>query len=269
MKTIPLFWWDERKFLHKERENYGDMLSRYLVQKISGKNVKFVHPKKQKWFKRDKKHFVTIGSILQHATRHSIVWGSGIISKEYVIAEADFRAVRGPQTRKHLLNLGYHCPEVYGDPALLLPEYFKPEVQKKYEIGIIPHYNDFKEISEKYKEVQGVRVIDLMTLDIEKTTIEILECENIISSSLHGVVIPHAYRIPAIWVEFSDRIFGDGIKYQDYYESVEIFDFKAPFLSEKSDTMELKALFEEKEVLPEKDIIKKLQEGLMKVCPFK
>jgi len=269
MKTIPLFWWDERKFLHKNRENYGDMLSRYLAKKISGKEIRFVHPKKQNWFKRDKKHYVTIGSILQHTTKHSIVWGSGIIGKEYSIASADFRAVRGPQTRKHLLKLGYDCPEIYGDPGLLLPNFFNPEVEKKYEIGIIPHYNDFKEVSEKYEGINGIKVIDMMTLEVEKTTSEILECSKIISSSLHGVIIAHAYRIPALWVEFSNRIFGDGIKYQDYYESVEIFNFKAPYLNQKLSLSELHALFNGKVALPEQYVIKELQEGLMAVCPFK
>jgi len=268
MKTIPLFWWDERKFLHKDRENYGDMLSRYLVKKISGKEVRFVHPKKQKWFTRDKKHYVTIGSILQHATKHSIVWGSGIIGKEYHIAPADFRAVRGPQTRKHLLSLGYDCPETYGDPALLLPNFFNPVIHKKYEIGIIPHYNDFNEVSKQYKASRDIRVINMMTLDVEKTTSEILECSKVISSSLHGAILAHAYGIPALWVEFSDRIFGDGIKYQDYYESVKIFNYKAPYLTEKLNINDLSALFERNQSLPKQQTITDLQQGLMEVCPF-
>jgi pyruvyltransferase len=269
MNKIPLFWWDERKFLHKDYENYGDMLSVYLVQKISRMGVQFVHPKKQPWLKRNKKHYVVIGSILQHATKHSIVWGSGIISKEYPIDPADFRAVRGPQTRNHLLRIGYNCPEIYGDPALLLPNYFNPKIPRKYEIGIIPHYNDFKDVSERYRDVAGIKVINMMTLNVEKTTSEILECEKIISSSLHGVIIPHSYGIPALWVEFSDRIFGDGIKYKDYYESVGICNFKAPYITQKLSLIKLKALFKERAVIPEVGKIAKLQKDLMAVCPFK
>ena len=146
-KKIPLFYWSEIKFIFKKKENYGDLLSKYLVEKISGKEIKWVHPKKQPWHKWDKKNYVTIGSILHHASKDSIVWGSGIIDNEQTLAKADFLAVRGPQTRKILLDLGYDCPEVYGDPALLLPKYYHPEVNKKYKLGIIPHYHDFNSVS--------------------------------------------------------------------------------------------------------------------------
>ena len=158
------------------------------------------------------------------------MWGSGIIDKQQSIEKADFRAVRGPQTRKFLLELGYECPEVYGDPALLLSTYYRPEVYKKYKIGVIPHYHDFKVVSENYKNDPEILVIDLMTMDVGEVTRQILSCEKTISSSLHGVIVSHAYEIPSIWVEFSNKIFGDGIKYRDYLESVEIPFYQAEFI---------------------------------------
>jgi hypothetical protein len=42
------------------------------------------------------------------------------------------------------------------------------------------------------------------------------------SSSSHGIIV-HAYGIPAVWQKFSNKVFGDDIKYQDYMESVEVF----------------------------------------------
>src|SRR5690606_27871931 len=101
---------------------------------ISGKKVKWVHPKKQPWFKWDKTNYVAIGSIIHHSSKESIVWGSGIIDKQHPIEKSDFRAVRGPQTRKFLLDLGYDCPEFYGDPAILLPEYYNPEIEKTFKL---------------------------------------------------------------------------------------------------------------------------------------
>ena len=98
---------DGYKFIFREKENYGDLLSKYIVEKISDNPVKFVHPNKQQWYKRNRTNFLAVGSILHHANKHSIVWGSGIIDHEQEIAEADFRAVRGPQTRYFLLKLGY------------------------------------------------------------------------------------------------------------------------------------------------------------------
>ncbi len=267
-KAIPLFYWSEIKFIFKKKENYGDLLSKYLVEKISGKEVNWVHPKKQAWYKWDKTNYVTIGSVIHHASKDSIVWGSGIIDKQQPIEKADFRAVRGSQTRKHLLELGYECPEVYGDPALLLSTYYRPEVDKKYKIGIIPHYDDFKVVSENYINDPNILVIDLMTLDVEEVTKQILSCEKTISSSLHGLIVSHAYEIPSLWVEFSDKIFGDGIKYRDYLESVEISFYQAEFLERKLSLKEIEALFEKYPGIPEDGKVEKLCEGLITVCPF-
>ena len=268
-QNIPLFYWSEIKFIFKKKENYGDLLSKYLVEKISGKEIQWVHPKKQPWYKWNKTNYVTIGSIIHHASKDSIVWGSGIIDEEQPITKADYRAVRGPQTRKFLLELGYECPKVYGDPALLLPKYYYPEIKKKYKVGIIPHYHDFKFVSENYMNDPEILVIDLMTLDVEEVTRQILSCEKTISSSLHGVIVSHAYEIPSIWVEFSDKIFGDGIKYVDYLESVGLSVYKPEFLGKNKSVKELEVLVESLPNLPEKTKIIELQEGLMRVCPFK
>jgi DNA-binding transcriptional LysR family regulator len=32
--AIRLFWWNEVKMMHKKHENYGDLLGKYLVEKI-------------------------------------------------------------------------------------------------------------------------------------------------------------------------------------------------------------------------------------------
>ena len=267
-KEIPLFYWSEIKFIFREKENYGDLISKYLVEKISDKPVTFVQPKKQPWYKRNKTNFLVIGSILHHADKNSIIWGSGIIDHKQKIAEADFRAVRGPQTRKFLLKLGYSCPEVYGDPALLLPKYYNPQVANKYKIGIVPHYHDYNKAVELFQNNPAIKVIDLLTLDVEETTREIVSCENIISSSLHGLILAHAYKIPAVWVEFSDKIFGNGIKYQDYFESLRIPFYKADFIESEKSAEELLQLMQNKPLLPEDDQLEKIQKALLDSCPF-
>lgn len=267
-KTIPLFYWSEIKFINRAKENYGDLLSKYLVEKVSGKKVKWVHPKKQAWYKISKKNYLAIGSIIHHSTIDSIVWGSGIIDNEQTIANADFKAVRGPRTRTHLNLLGYNCPKIYGDPALLLPKYYHPGVSKKYQIGIIPHYSDYPFVSEMYKNDPDVLVIDLITTDIEKVTTQILSCHKTISSSLHGIIVSHAYEIPSIWVEFSKKIFGNGIKYIDYLESVALSVYKPETFKEKKPLAELEQLITKFPNLPCPENIINLQEGLIKASPF-
>ncbi|WAC01947.1 hypothetical protein N7U66_19215 [Lacinutrix neustonica] len=109
-QTMRLFWWNEKKLQGKAKENYGDLLGCYLVEKISGKRVVWANPSKKSIANFFSPIYVTIGSILAQVTTNCIVWGSGIISKEYSIKKATFLAVRGPQTRAHLLNQGYEVP---------------------------------------------------------------------------------------------------------------------------------------------------------------
>lgn len=266
--TIRLFWWNEKIIQGKSKENYGDVLGRYLVEKITQKRVVFAWPKKFSVLDFFAPIYVTIGSILANVNHKCIVWGSGIINKEIKIKEAKFLAVRGPQTRKYLMDLGYEVPEVYGDPALLLPRYFAPKVEKKYKYGIVPHYNDYKTIENWFDNKSDIHVIDMMTNDIESKTIEFLQCERIISSSLHGIIIAHAYGIPAVWQKFSDKVFGDDVKYQDYMESVGLQFYQPSIRTTSYNKEELEQLFNELPNLPNPKKIEKLCDGLMQVCPF-
>ena len=267
-KKIRLFWWNEKIIQGKSRENYGDVLGRYLVEKISRKEVVFAWPKKFSLWDFCSPIYVTIGSILTNVNHKCIVWGSGIISKEFPIKNAEFLAVRGPQTRNFLISQGCDVPEVYGDPALLLPEYFNPTVEKKYRYGIVPHYTDWNLVKNWYKDDESVLLIDMMTDNVERKTIEFLQCERIISSSLHGIIIGHAYQIPSVWQKFSDNPFGDDIKYRDYLESVQIEYYKPEIRENKYSTLEMEDLFMTYPNLPEKSVLDNLRKGLLDTCPF-
>ena len=59
--------------------------------------------------------------------------------------------------------------------------------------------------------------------DIEAFIDEIHECEAVLSTSLHGLIVCHAYGIPARWCEVTggeQSIPGDGTKFRDYLLSV-------------------------------------------------
>lgn len=268
--AIRLYWWHEKRA--SGLENYGDLLSKYLVEKISKQKVIDIeHPAKgiHKYFF---KHFVVIGSIISSATKQSIVWGSGIIKANDNIRDAKFTAVRGPKTRQRILECGFNCPEVYGDPGILLPLFYKNNtVSKKYKIGIIPHYVDFKAVSEHFRNDDRVKVIDLLTKNIETTTDEILECEHIISSSLHGLIIPQAYHIPSLWIKFSDKLSGDNIKFYDYFESMNI-DFKNEEYEDPKnlsfEILEQKLETHKSELIQDQAILEQRQKALLKHCPF-
>lgn len=268
-KCIRLFWWSEPFLMGKSKENYGDLIGKYLVEQISSLEVVWSHPKK--WNFRDffSPIYVTAGSVLANVNSKCIVWGSGIIEKNQIVKAAKFLAVRGPQTRKNLLNQGYDVPEVYGDPALLLPRYYNPQITKSYKLGIVPHYMDYEFVKQMFSNDSSVCVIDLMTNSIEATTDIFLKCERVLSSSLHGVIVSHAYQIPAIWIEFSDKLFGDGIKFRDYFESVNLKPYRPERVSKKSDIELILTKYDGYPNLPDNNHISTLQDNLLDSCPFK
>ena len=71
-----------------------------------------------------------------------------------------------------------------------------------------------------------VRVIDIRRVgpaEIEAFIDEMLSCEALLSTSLHGVIVAHAYGIPVRWCVATDaarQIHGDGTKFEDYFQSV-------------------------------------------------
>lgn len=267
--AIKLFWWQEKR--KDGRENYGDLMSKYIVEKISNKKVSTVpHPSKF-LYKYFFKHYISIGSIISSTNKNSIVWGSGIIKKDDLIGGGKFIAVRGPKTRERILNLGFSCPEIYGDPALILPNLYNPLVSKKYKIGIIPHYVDYKLVTEQLKNESDIVIIDLLTHSVEQTTKLILQCDCIISSSLHGVIVAHAYKIPALWIKFSNKLFGDDIKFYDYFESVGLKYEKELYLEPHNISIRMleSYLNDNKNILlANEELLNLRKEQLIQSCPF-
>lgn len=263
-----LYWWSERFIQKKVKENYGDLLGAYLFHKISGKQPSFYRKKDKPWWKRHRNYFATIGSIIDHLDDQAIIWGSGIISSHSYIPDATYLAVRGPLSRKRIQDNSIECPAVYGDPALLLPRFYAPQVEKTYKLGIIPHINDLKQVQDLLGQNTEIRIIDLNTNDVEKTTREIMSCKMILSSSLHGLIVPHAYGIPAVQVRFSDQIAGDGIKYRDYYQSVGLEPYQALPIK-TTDQLSEAVVTSHGQSLPDAIVIANLCDELMNVCPFK
>ena len=268
-KKLNLYWYDLNR--PDNKNNYGDALGPFIASRLSNKKIKRITSKKSKERNRLFKKYFTVGSIIKRAGKNSIVWGSGIIKKDEIVEQANFLAVRGPKTRNRLLELGFIVPEIYGDPAILLPDMIVDDSDKKYALGIIPHYVDFDKFIEKFPGNEKYKVIDLITNDITKTTKEILQCERIVSSSLHGVIVPQAYNIPALWVKFSEQLSGDDIKFYDYFESIGI-DYNSVFTfnvnSDSFDQLENLLNANKKLLLADEHLLKLRKQQLMESCPF-
>src|SRR5690606_13828813 len=121
---------------------------------------------------------------------------------------------------------------------------------------------------EIFGDQEGVKEIDLLTLDVEDTTREILECKNILSTSLHGLIIAHAYEIPAIWVNMSDKIFDNDIKYSDNLDSVRLDVYEPPLIESKIQKNEIVSMFESYPVIASSDTLQELKAGLLGAKPF-
>tara|TARA_B110000285_G_scaffold140891_1_gene157636 strand:- start:217 stop:834 length:618 start_codon:yes stop_codon:yes gene_type:complete len=151
---------------------------------------------------------------------NDIVWGTGCISPEEIgLPPLKVYSVRGPLTRKELINKGIKTPKIYGDPALLFPEIYNPKPNPKYKYGLIPHYIDFTDLKSleviTRLESQGVKIINI-TAGVFNFIDELLQCSNILSSSLHGLIASDAYNIPNTRVKLSDKLAGGDFKFNDY-----------------------------------------------------
>jgi hypothetical protein len=195
------------------RPNFGDALTPWLIRRIAGRHPIFVRPEDPR-----PKYFV-VGSVIGYATRACTVWGAGIMSASDPISPAaQLRAVRGPLTRARAIARGAECPEVYGDPALLLPRLYQPARPKRSGGGLVPHFSDMPRLGSNCRPPEGIELIDVQ--DAIETVIDRIATSSFIaSSSLHGLITSHAYGVPAVWVKFRDLPSGDDSKFYDYYLS--------------------------------------------------
>jgi pyruvyltransferase len=199
--------------------NWGDYIAPVLVEYMTGQKTQYI---KSEGFTDENDVYAVIGSILSWQQKPNLnVWGPGFMceGQSMLVKPKKVFAVRGPLTRSLLLKQGIECPEIYGDPALLFPKYYNPIVEKKYKVGIVPHYVDANSNWINSLNKEDVKIIDICS-DTHSFVDSIKECECILSSSLHGVIAADAYGIPNIWVKISDKVGGNGFKFRDYFASV-------------------------------------------------
>lgn len=209
--------WSSGEFTSR---NIGDVLNVYLFKKIFGKDIVSY---KEVLNLGVPPVYSFIGSVLDNsAVRNLTVMGSGFKreSSPLKVLPKNVISCRGPLTRKKLMQSGLQVPEIYGDPAILLPHFYNPGAEKKFKMGLIPHYVD-KEVDlvKKWEKNLEVKIIDVFS-GMEEFVTDIKSCEFTISSSLHGVILSHAYGVPSVWVKLSKDLVGGSFKFDDYYQSL-------------------------------------------------
>jgi pyruvyltransferase len=212
-----LFWWRARKphylfgkLVYWTRSyNVGDILSPIIIQRILQNRGLFLKDMEAG------RRLLAVGSILHFAREGDTIWGSGINGKigthEYCFTSLDVRAVRGPLTRRFLLDRGIACPAVYGDPALLIPYLFpefRVQQRQKQRYVVIPHLHEISMFA-------GEAEVLYPTCNWRRFISRILTADLVISSSLHGIIVAEAFGIPSRLLRLTSA--EPMLKYQDYY----------------------------------------------------
>lgn len=243
--------WISMSWGNVEHNNWGDDINMFFLRNISKdylypsyaySNPHFIHFRGACKYDR----IATIGSMFHMLENYkTIVWGSGLLSEQFLPSIIPYKiaAVRGPLTRKVLIENGYNCPEVYGDPAMLLPYYYTPKNdKKKYKLGIIPHYVDqSKDEVLQFSNNASVIIINMCNYKKWTDVIDMINsCDFVASSSLHGMIVAEAYKVPNLWVEFSEPIVNEisrRFKFHDFLMSVNK-DRSTPYLITMDTTLE-------------------------------
>lgn len=266
---------DDHTWRGIRHRNWGDDLNYYFLKELTGRPIVFYHN-----FKLAKllhfKNYMCIGTLLDavnYSNANTIVWGSGCsgLNRRFVAPE-QIKAVRGAKTKDYCESFGVKCPDVYGDPALLLPLIYPMNNKiilrqnKKKRIGVIPNIYDLNHfiIYKLHKEsISDVVVINMSHYNHWTDIIEeIRSCDIILSSSLHGLIVSDAYRVPNVWISLSGNAIVGHYKFLDYLDSVgRLVD--API---KVDNVEI--LYTLKGECASSKKILELQKKLIKSCPF-
>ncbi|WP_333701736.1 polysaccharide pyruvyl transferase family protein [Sphingobium yanoikuyae] len=218
--AIPLSWagaTSDMTYL-----NWGDALSPVMVALMSSLPIRRVPTKS---------HSVRMGAVgtIAHGFDLGTIffWGTGSSRWRNPSAPAKERipfrfspetnvtvtATRG-RVSKNLLGGG--ADTAYGDPVWLLPRFYKPEVEKTHELGIILHLSELNGRTLDAGAAEhviraripaslqsSIRIINTLTrIDAEglkDKTDEILSCKRIVSTSLHGMVVAESYGIPCLY----------------------------------------------------------------------
>lgn len=199
--------------IRRKINNFGDLIGPLIVMRILEESgIRNVQGSRRDVSARN---LLTVGSILHLAKNQDTIWGSGrngkIKEELHRFKQLSVRALRGPLTKEFLEKKSILCPDVFGDPALLFPLFFKEFVKLTedplHDFTVIPNLNDLH----CYRADQNVvnPTSDLFSI-IER----IARSRFVVGSSLHAIILAESFGIPARLIESESE---DPFKYEDYY----------------------------------------------------
>lgn len=209
--------------------NFGDLVTPSLLRKF-GCTPRYIDGLSG----RDERALVSCGSILGWCREdfNGYVLGTGLMSGKEArpMRQAKILAVRGELTRD---ALGLPNDTICADPGLLADIWVRQnrEIDKEYIIGLLPHQIDLgtPEVSELYSLLSDRTSgrVKLISSRQPPSVVaqEIVSCECILSSSLHGIIFADALGVRRARIKFQAQL--DDFKFKDYFSSVAEKDFGA------------------------------------------
>lgn len=202
--------------------NFGDQLTPLLL-KYYGYTPVFSHYEPRLFFV-PKAQFVSVGTLLQGTPEDfsGVILGSGMDNVRKRFKKATILGVRGYLTKR---NLGITDDIILGDPGILVTYVYPKKLSKKWDLGIIPHlFDKGDEIVSGWEKRFGDRV---KVIDVQRKPVVVIEeikrCRNIVSSSLHGLVVADAFAIPnkrfVIRKNYPKKY---DFKFFDYYSALDV-----------------------------------------------
>jgi hypothetical protein len=216
--AVPLAW--AGGTTAQDYLNLGDALSPVMVALLSGKRVRRAP------FRSQNPRLVAVGTIGQNiAGGDAWFWGTGC-SPRSGHADKAARFSPDPGMRAHLcatrgplsgtlLGGGRLIAPVFGDPVWLLPRFYRPQVEKRWELGVILHLSELADRAVACHPAPSIRraatpealagsvrlintVTPISAAGLRAKLDEILACKRILSTSLHGLVFAESYGIPCL-----------------------------------------------------------------------
>ena len=214
---LNLLWWDERP-------NFGDAVGPWLAGHLSG-----LRPVNGRNRRLGTPALATAGSIAGWLEQNgSQIWGSGLmgplegesLARLKSLADVRVHAVRGRNTRAELQRkTGWNVPEVYGDPALLLPRFLEADSAAGGRIAVVPHLDHRRSLESAAGP--GITLVDVRE-GVETVVRQISGAQVCVSSSLHGIIVAQAFGVPWVWLRIRDQVIsGDRYKFEDFFTTLD------------------------------------------------
>ena len=225
LDTLNYQFDSERKikiFTVKNRtvSNIGDNINRTLLSKITGNDYAEATYIEKSFCPT----IFFIGSILAFATKHSVILGSGFNSESDVKKITDFPKViflRGFQSAKLLADrfkMDVEDINVFGDPALLVSDYFpRSSIIKEKILFILNHSDLLTEDQRNWCKRNDIEVFSMnVKIEFSSFFIFLTSFSLVISTALHGIIFCDSFNIKCIPARLQDSIVSE-FKFYDYF----------------------------------------------------